>query len=156
MAKKRYSADEVAKALRDTNGMATKAAEKLGCEYHTVMRYIRDFPSVADAQREAHERLGDNVELTLASEALGKLKEDSREYERFPNTAALIFLAKTKFKERGYTERLEIDVRYVQILKQMETAANKAGIDLADALNDFYAELSEASIAANTREEESL
>ena len=83
-------------ALTETKGMITLAARRLGCAPNTVRRYIREYVTVAEAQHEAHENLGDQVELALYDEAVNKR-----------NTAALIFLAKTQFKDRGYVERQE-------------------------------------------------
>lgn len=108
MAAEKYNAEEVAAALTETRGMVTLAARKLGCSHVTVYRYLREYKSVAEAKKLAHESLGDQVELTLANLALGKLVSGtSNVYEREPNIAALIFLAKTKFKARGYVERTE-------------------------------------------------
>lgn len=146
----RYTAQEVAQALIDAKGAVTVAARNLGCVYNTVQRYIRLYPTVAAARLESHERLGDSVDLTLASMALGKTGADGK-YEREPNVTALIFLAKTKFKDRGYTERLELEHQYVVIVKQIQEAARNAGLDPAEALNDYYAELSAIGSAAGNR-----
>jgi hypothetical protein len=83
-------------ALAETRGMITLAARRLGCSPNTVRAYIAKYPSVDQAQREHHAQMGDMVELALYDEAVNKR-----------NTAALIFLAKTKFKDRGYVERQE-------------------------------------------------
>ncbi len=55
------------------------------------------YPEVAEAQKLEYEKMGDAVELALYDEAVNQR-----------NTAALIFLAKTKYKNRGYTERTEV------------------------------------------------
>ena len=137
----KFSAQQMIDALQQTKGMVTLAARQLKCAPNTVRRYIREYTTVAAAATQANDLTGDTVELALYDEAVNKR-----------NIAALIFLAKTKFKDRGYVERMEIDVRYVALIKQMEVAAGKAGIDLSDALNDFYAELSAASVAAHVSE----
>jgi len=71
-----------------------------------VRRYIANYPTVAAAQAEAKEALGDQVELTLATMALGE-RNASGSYIREPNITALIFLAKTIYKDRGYVERVQ-------------------------------------------------
>jgi hypothetical protein len=101
-----YTAAQMIEALKATRGMKTLAAKRLGCAYNTVVRYIDKYPTVKQAQHEAHEGLGDAVETTLISQALGKQAKDG-EYTRAPNITALIFLAKTRFKDRGYVERSE-------------------------------------------------
>lgn len=105
MGKNKYTAQQMVEALEETKGMITVAARRLGCAPNTVRRYIRLYATVADAQREARENLGDQVELTLATMALGVRDPQTGEYTREPSITALIFLAKTQFKERGYTER---------------------------------------------------
>lgn len=96
MAAEKFTAEQVAEALTETRGMKTLAAKRLGCAYNTIVRYINKYASVREALDRAHESLGDQVELALFDEAVNKR-----------NTAALIFLAKTKFKSRGYVERVE-------------------------------------------------
>lgn len=97
MANKKYTAEQMIAALRDTKGMVSLAARKLGCSLNTVQSYIKDFPTVKTARDEEREKMGDAVELALYDEAVNKR-----------NTAALIFLAKTQFKDRGYVERQEV------------------------------------------------
>jgi transposase-like protein len=104
----KYTPQQMIDALIETNGMITLAARRLGCSSNTVRRYIRQYATVAAAQREAQERLGDQVELTLISMALGERDKTTGQYIREPNIAALIFLAKTKFKHRGFVERQEV------------------------------------------------
>lgn len=92
-----FKAEQMIAALRETKGMVTIAARKLGCSVNTVQRYIEKYPSVKTARDEEREKMGDAVELALYDEAVNKR-----------NTAALIFLAKTQFKDRGYVERQEV------------------------------------------------
>lgn len=128
-----FKAQEIIDALKTTKGMITLAARQLHCAPNTVRRYIREYPTVAEAAKDFNDQTGDEVELVLYDEAIKKR-----------NPTLIMFLARTKYKDRGYTEKIEIDIRYVAILKQLESVAQGAGIDLADALNDYYAELSQA------------
>lgn len=96
-AKQRYTKDQVAAALVETKGMVTLTARRLGCAPKTVYHYLSRFPELAELRDEHTEQMGDEVELALYDEAVNKR-----------NTAALIFLAKTKFKARGYVERAEV------------------------------------------------
>ena len=93
MAKKKYTAEQMIQALQVTKGQITLAARHVGCSYTTMRRYVDEYPTVKAAMDEEIEKMGDAVELALYDEAVNKR-----------NTAALIFLAKTKFQHRGYVE----------------------------------------------------
>lgn len=144
MAAEKFTAEQVADALIETRGMKTLAAKRLGCSYNTVQRYIDKYATVKDALRQSHAGLGDQVELTLANMALGKTKRDGS-YEREPNITALIFLAKTKFKERGYIERTEnVNLNVdTALLKQTIDAITEAGLEPAQVFNDLIREAAE-------------
>jgi hypothetical protein len=134
-----YTAQQMIAALTATHGMVTKAAQKLGCASNTVRRYIEQYPTVAAAQIEAHERLGDELELTLYDEALKKR-----------NTATMIFLAKTKYKARGYVERSE-QVNYnvdAELLKRTIDRIEQAGMSASDVFNNILAEIDSANVSA--------
>lgn len=106
----KYTAQQMADALIATNGMRTMAATRLGCEYRTVVRYIKKYKVCQDAENLSKQRMGDRVESTLLAMALGVRSEDGKEWKEAPNIASLIFLAKVHptMRERGYTERHEI------------------------------------------------
>lgn len=127
MAKDKYTADEMIAALQETKGMITLAARKLGCSVHTVQRYIELYPTVKAAKQTEHEKLGDNVELALYEEAIKKR-----------NITALIFLAKTQFKERGYVESLNINIILVNKLVSL---LQLKGHDPSEVFNDMVAAL---------------
>ena len=95
----KYTAQQMIDAIRATKGQLTLAARHLGCAYNTVRRYVDNYPTVAEALAEETEKMGDAVELALYDEAVNKR-----------NVTALIFLAKTKFRTRGYVERVDHDV----------------------------------------------
>lgn len=96
-AKLRYTMEQVAAALVDTKGMVTLTARRLGCTPKIVYQYLERYPELKTIRDEQIEVMGDEVELALYDEAVEKR-----------NIAALIFLAKTKFKARGYVERTEV------------------------------------------------
>jgi hypothetical protein len=144
-----FTAKQVIDALIATSGMKTKAAQRLGCTYNTIQRYVKTYPSVAEALQEAHEKLGDNVELTLMNEALGQ-RDETGKLIREPNTAALIFLAKTKFKSRGFVERQEV-VNFnvpTELIQRAIEALESAQIDATDFFNKAIAK-AEAKRAEN-------
>jgi hypothetical protein len=92
----KFTADQMIRALSETKGMITLAAQKLDCAPNTVRRYIREYPTIAQAQKDARDKMTDAVELKL--------------YEKIMSgdTTAMIFYLKTQAKERGYIERQEV------------------------------------------------
>ncbi len=103
----KYTKEQMIKALRETRGQITIAAKRLGCDYRTMRKFVEAHPDVKQVIDEELEAMGDNVELTLYNMAMGSMDKQGR-YTREPNIPALIFLAKTKFKDRGYSERNEV------------------------------------------------
>jgi hypothetical protein len=92
----KYTAQQMIDALVATKGMKTLAAVRLGCAYNTVQSYIEKYPTVREAYETAHSKMGDAVELKLYDKAMNG------------DTTAMIFMLKTKFRERGYSERFEM------------------------------------------------
>ncbi len=111
--KEKFTAQQIADALIATNGMRTMAARQLNCDYNTVVRYIKKYKVCQDAENLSKQRMGDRVESTLLAMALGVRSDDGKKWEQEPNIASLIFLAKVHptMRERGYTEKKEIQVR---------------------------------------------
>jgi hypothetical protein len=131
-----YTAEQMITALQATKGMVTLAARHLGCSVNTVQRYIEKYPTVKTARDTERDKMGDAVELALYDEAVNKR-----------NTAALIFMAKTLFKDRGYIERLEIygnlNITLVNKLAQLLEAQ---GHDPSSTFNDMIAELMKQNV----------
>lgn len=92
----KFTKEQATEALIATKGQITLAARKMGCAYNTLRAMIDKYPELKEVMQEQHEQMGDTVELALFDEAVNKR-----------NIHALMFLAKTKFKERGYVERIE-------------------------------------------------
>jgi hypothetical protein len=95
VSERRYSAQQVADAIREARGFVTVAAEKLGCHRATVQRYINDYATVKEAVEDSREKRHDYVENKLMSAI-----NDG-------NVTAIIFYLKTQCKDRGYVERTE-------------------------------------------------
>ena len=96
MAKKRFTQDEIAKALKAGGGLYTSAARKLGCSGQTISNYIKRSPKLQKFEREI---VDENLDLA-ESQLLAAIKEG--------HISAIIFYLKTKGKHRGYTERHEL------------------------------------------------
>ena len=137
MGKQRYTAEQVANAITETKGMTTIAARRLGCEVQTIQNYINRYDSVRQARDTAREEMGDAAELKLYQQAVNE-----------GNTTALIFLLKTQFRNRGYTEKLLIEGNIqLELVNQVVKAAEQAGVDASEVLNAIIAEL--AAVGAN-------
>jgi hypothetical protein len=91
----RYTADQVADALRAANGVHSIAAEQLGCHRTTILDYIRRYPRVRQAYDEARAAAVDKAEARLIALV---------ERDEWP---AIRFMLVTLGKDRGYTERHE-------------------------------------------------
>jgi transcriptional regulator of acetoin/glycerol metabolism len=59
MAMKRFTAAQVSKALRENEWMVSQTAESLHCDWSTVWRYLKRYPSLEAVHDEARETLID-------------------------------------------------------------------------------------------------
>lgn len=78
--------------------MVYLTAKRLGCSHTTVYNYIRNYVSVRDAWEAQGGEVGDTAELRLYQAIL-----DGQAW-------AVAFYLKTKGKQRGYTEKLEVAI----------------------------------------------
>lgn len=96
MATEKFTAEQVAEAVKKSKGILSAAAQSLGCARGTVQNYISRYATVKAAYDEANETTIDFVESRLLKNI------DSGD------TTAMIFYLKTKAKHRGFVERQEI------------------------------------------------
>jgi len=94
--KEKFTANQIINALREKHGNLSAAARYLGCDRHTISRYISLYPSVKSVADEERETLIDFAENQLFQQ----VKEG--------NITAIIFTLKTIGKSRGYVERQEV------------------------------------------------
>jgi transposase-like protein len=87
----KYTEEQILEVISGTGGDISEIARRLGCARSTVYRYMDRYPSVAEAIEDEREEL-----LDLAEEGLMK---QVREHD----LQAIIFVLKTKGKDRGYT-----------------------------------------------------
>lgn len=102
MAKKeRFTVEQMEEALRKAGGSPTHAAAVLesgtgkSITGEAVRYYMKKYPKLRKLRDELHEELGDLVESKLMQAV------------RNDNMQVCMFLARTKFKDRGYIERQE-------------------------------------------------
>ena len=91
--KRAQTAKRIIEAIEKSHGFISLTADIAGVHRRTVERYVKDFPSVAEAIQDARENLFDTVESKL--------------YEKIMSgdLTAIIFFLKTRCKHRGYTEK---------------------------------------------------
>jgi hypothetical protein len=94
--KQRYTANQVATAIREARGFLSIAAQRLGCDYSTVWRYSQRYESVQKAIDENREKMKDIAEAKLFEQIQAS------------NMTAIIFYLKCLAKDRGYVERQEV------------------------------------------------
>jgi hypothetical protein len=92
----KFTADQVAEALRAAAGIYSGAAAILRCSPTTVRNYVERYRSLQRVKEEVEE-----TTLDLAESKLVKALQDG-------NLTAVIFYLKCKGKARGFTERTEV------------------------------------------------
>lgn len=122
------SATEAVKAIKEKKGFVTQAAKQLGISRSQLHRIINAHPTVKEALQDAREEMKDFAESKIYQKISGG------------DTTMIIFYAKTQMKDRGYTERQEIDQRSINVdLGTLSTDQLKrlaAGEDIAAILAD--------------------
>lgn len=94
--KPRFSVDQVIDAAKQTKGLVSLMAKRLGCNPQTVRNYAARYSTVAQAIKEEREAMVDVAELAL--------------YNQVTNgeSWAVQFTLRTLGKDRGYTDRHEV------------------------------------------------
>ena len=93
---RKYTAEQMIKALEESKGLIAPAARALGCSRDTIRSYLKEYPEIAEAIEDANEAFNDLAETRLYDAV-----------ER-GEAWAICFRLKTKAKNRGYVEKAEI------------------------------------------------
>lgn len=96
--KQKYTAAQVAAALKITRGGVYLAAERLGCRPHTVYAYMNRYPSVREAKEAAEGHILDVAEVKLYEQIMAG------------NIVAIKYVLSTKGKDRGYIPEQNVNV----------------------------------------------
>jgi len=91
-----HKKDQFLVALEKSLGIVSQAAKQVGIDRTTPYRWIKEDEEFADKVLEVQNVVGDFAETKLY-----ELVNDK-------HPSAVMFLCKTKFKNRGYVERQEI------------------------------------------------
>lgn len=95
MGKDLYHAGQFIEAIKNSAGIVTTIAQRVGCTWHTARRYIDTHPTVAKAYSDECETLTDVAEAKL----FGQINKGEM--------WAVKYYLSTKGKDRGYTQRTE-------------------------------------------------
>lgn len=91
----RLNEKQVLEKIVEAKGNIASVARAFGVSRQAAHKFIHSRPALVEAVDAATEEMLDNAESKLYVEAMNG------------NTAALIFLLKTRGKRRGYVERIE-------------------------------------------------
>ena len=92
------TAEQAIEATRDSKGLVTYIAKKLGCTRQHVYNLAKKYATVQAAIDEEREGLKDRVESKL----IEQIDEG--------NITAIIFYLKTQGRDRGYSEHVEATI----------------------------------------------
>jgi hypothetical protein len=121
MNKPKYTAAQMADALRETKGTVYLAAKRLDCDVNTVLRYCKRYPSVEQAKQAARGEILDETELRLVA----AIRRDE--------PWAIAFYLKTVGRHRGYGERLDL---HLTIERAAARVATHFGLSVEEVLRE--------------------
>ena len=93
---KKYTPDEVLAAIKGSHAIMTVIAARLGCVWHTAESYCRKWEVTKQALEDEKEEILDTAESVLYNAIQAN------------DTQAAKWILATKGKNRGYSERQEI------------------------------------------------
>ena len=95
-----FSSEQVEKAIRDSGGYVTTAAEMLDCSPTTIRKYLKESKQLREVLFETRERMLDVAE----SELMKLMTSDKNDKVK---VTALIFYLKCQGKDRGWIDRAD-------------------------------------------------
>jgi len=152
----KYSNKKILSAIKGSRGFYSVIAKRLGCSRNIIPKRIKQSTILTTAYDEEMEDKGDWTEIKLeqiASEKIpievpqadkngnpiydsknGRISTKIIEIASKGSVAVNIFYAKTKLKDRGFTENLKIDTNIVNkdigiILKEFLDKMGEVGIE---------------------------
>lgn len=96
--KPHWTKEQIAKALIESKGFQCTAADNLGCNEETIINYKKRYPELVTLINHLKNRQKDHAENMLFKH----IDEGDK--------TCLIFYLKTQCKDRGYTEKSEVDI----------------------------------------------
>jgi hypothetical protein len=111
-----YTAEQFIKAIPGSAGIISTIAKRVGCVWHTAKKYIDKMPTVQRAYRDECEAVLDLAETKL----LSAINEGDGTMIRY-------YLS-TKGKNRGFSERYEIDLRNLDLSQLSESQLERIAV----------------------------
>lgn len=110
---------DMLRALKLTLGIVSTASEKIHISRDTHYRWMKEDPAYKDAVKMVNDTAKDFAESKLFELMNGVIARDNKGapmtstdgttvYKRPPDVAAVIFYLKTKAKDRGFIERVQL------------------------------------------------
>ena len=93
---RKYSQEQMIKALEESRGLIAPAARALGCSRDTIRSYLEEYTAVGQAKLDQREAVTDMAENALYQAILDR------------EAWAVCFYLKCMAKDRGYAERAEV------------------------------------------------
>ena len=93
---RKYTQEQMIKALEESRGLIAPAARALGCSRDTIRSYLEEYTAVGQAKLDQREAVTDMAENALYQAILDR------------EAWAVCFYLKCLGKERGYVERAEL------------------------------------------------
>jgi len=94
-----YTAQQFISAIPGSGGIKTTIAKRVGCAWHTVDKYVREYPTVAKAYADECEKVLDAAESVIIGDIVdGKEVQTAKWYLTM------------KGHERGYASKQQQDV----------------------------------------------
>jgi len=129
--REKFTIAQVIQAIRDTKGLLSLAAQRLGCDWQTARNYTLRHAEVAAALKEERDAMTDVAELALFN-CIQK-----------GEAWAVCFYLKCQGKERGYVERHEIEHTVVE--REAKRLADEFGLDAGEVLREAEATVKRAT-----------
>lgn len=102
-----YKAADFIKAIEGSGGIISTIANRVGCSWNTAQKYVKEYPTVADAYNEEIERVIDLAEGVLIKNIQNAAKQAQAGHD--VDTADVKWFLSRKAKSRGYVERQEVE-----------------------------------------------
>ena len=83
---------KILNAIPGTEGVLKRIAERIGCDRTVLWKKLKQWPELNEVIEQERETVKDTVELAIYKAI------------KAGNTAMIIYYAKTKMKDRGYSE----------------------------------------------------
>jgi DNA-binding transcriptional MerR regulator len=93
---RKYTQEQMIKALEESRGLIAPAARALGCSRDTIRSYLEEYTAVGQAKLDQREAVTDMAENALYQAILDR------------EAWAVCFYLKCMAKDRGYAERAEV------------------------------------------------